>query len=45
MHGSSGASPQEGRAGEEEGSKSAHDIGCIARVTLRFLHHPEWLQV
>ncbi|KAK9865507.1 hypothetical protein WJX84_004097 [Apatococcus fuscideae] len=44
MHGSSGASPQEGRAGEEEGSKSAHDIGCIARVTLRFLHHPEWLQ-
>ena len=33
------------RSSDEDLGKDAHNIGCIARVTLRFLHHPEWLQV
>ncbi|KAK9868437.1 hypothetical protein WJX84_008279 [Apatococcus fuscideae] len=36
---------QDLQGADDEASKEAQDIGCVVRVTLRFLHHPEWLQV
>ncbi|KAK9837788.1 hypothetical protein WJX74_005086 [Apatococcus lobatus] len=35
---------QDLQGADDEASKEAQDIGCVVRVTLRFLHHPEWLQ-